>query len=180
MARGGPTAAKPGPRAVAIARALTVIAARTRKAFTMKHRGGRFRIQKTVYLLRRLGYGPAREYAFNLYLMGPYSRDLARDYYDLQDLGLHEAGPADDIPDEMAKTVEDALRVVPAAEDEWEEPTNDDFLEGLSTAIDMGRRGVEADTAIERAKAIKPSLPSEAWGEVRRFLASHPGLTEGT
>jgi uncharacterized protein YwgA len=43
----------------------------------------RLRIQKSVYLLKALGDPACSGYSFNLYFHGPYSPDLAKDYYDL-------------------------------------------------------------------------------------------------
>jgi hypothetical protein len=41
----------------------------------------RLMIQKGCYILNRWGYGPI--YKYGLYIRGPYSSDLAHDYYDL-------------------------------------------------------------------------------------------------
>jgi uncharacterized protein YwgA len=43
----------------------------------------RLRVQKAVLLLNHLGVSPFTNYAFNLYLRGPYSSSLAADYYKL-------------------------------------------------------------------------------------------------
>jgi uncharacterized protein YwgA len=41
----------------------------------------RFRVQKAAYLLKYLGVRPFTSYDFSLYIHGPYSPDLAREYY---------------------------------------------------------------------------------------------------
>jgi uncharacterized protein YwgA len=43
----------------------------------------RLKVQKAVFLLKHLGVAPFTEYSFGLYLHGPYSTDLAKDYYHL-------------------------------------------------------------------------------------------------
>ncbi len=45
----------------------------------------RLRVQKAVFLLKHLGISPFSQYAFSLYMSGPYSPDLARDYYALSE-----------------------------------------------------------------------------------------------
>lgn len=47
----------------------------------------RLKVQKAVFLLRHLGMKPFTNYNFNLYLSGPYSPDLATDYYELKGVG---------------------------------------------------------------------------------------------
>ncbi len=44
----------------------------------------RLRLQKLVYIAKVLGV-PKLEYSFNLYLHGPYSPELADDYYNLSE-----------------------------------------------------------------------------------------------
>lgn len=41
----------------------------------------RLRLQKAAYLLKRMGVEPFTKYQFNIYLRGPYSPELAREYY---------------------------------------------------------------------------------------------------
>ena len=41
----------------------------------------RLKVQKAAYLLRYLGISPFNNYSFGIYLYGPYSPDLAKDYY---------------------------------------------------------------------------------------------------
>jgi uncharacterized protein YwgA len=43
----------------------------------------RLKVQKAVFLLKYLKVEPFSSYGFGLYLHGPYSADLAKDYYDL-------------------------------------------------------------------------------------------------
>ena len=147
-----------------IARALNTVAARTSRTFTMRTQAGRFRIQKTVYLLKRLDYPPARRYDFNVYHMGPYSPTLTRAYYALEDDGIRSAGAATDIPTQTLTVLDDAV------------PRSDAFLEGLTTLLDVRAQGVSPIAALAQAKAIKSHLSESVWREVRAFLQTHPIL----
>jgi uncharacterized protein YwgA len=42
---------------------------------------GRLRVQKAAYLLKYLGVEPFAKYDFSLYINGPYSPELAREYF---------------------------------------------------------------------------------------------------
>jgi len=41
----------------------------------------RLRLQKAAYLLKRMGVEPFTKYSFTIYLRGPYSPELAKEYY---------------------------------------------------------------------------------------------------
>jgi len=41
----------------------------------------RLRVQKAAFLLKKMGIAPFTEYNFSLYIRGPYSPELAKDYY---------------------------------------------------------------------------------------------------
>lgn len=151
-----------------IARALRAVSMRTRKPFTMQTKSGRFLIQKTVYLLKVLGYEPARKYEYNIYLNGPYSPDLATIYYALEDSGLRDATSATDIPPRALDAVADALAESP------------DFLEGLTTVVDGCITQGGPTRALGWAKSIKPHLSDTVWQEVRAFLRRHPELIRHT
>jgi uncharacterized protein YwgA len=43
----------------------------------------RLRLQKAAFLLNHFGVSPFTNYSFSMYLKGPYSPSLARDYYNL-------------------------------------------------------------------------------------------------
>ena len=49
----------------------------------------RLKLQKLVYIYKALG-GNLLDYEFNLYLRGPYSPELADDYYHLSNSGMME------------------------------------------------------------------------------------------
>jgi hypothetical protein len=148
-----------------IAKALRAISTKTGRPFSMRDKPGRFVIQKTVYLLRKLGYASAMKYDYNIYLNGPYSPDLAEVYYALEDDGLQAASPAPDISPELVETVADALS------------RGSDFLEGLTTVIDGNSTSGSLPRALAWAKSIKPHLGEPTWQEVRSFLRKHPELT---
>lgn len=53
---------------------------------------GRLRLQKAALLLKHLGVAPFTPYRFNLYVRGPYSPELARDYYSLTEKDIAPVG----------------------------------------------------------------------------------------
>lgn len=148
-----------------IARALRTISGKTGRSFSMDNKPGRFAIQKTVYLLRKLGYAPAMKYIYNIYLNGPYSPDLAEVYYALNDSGLQSVSPATDLPTKTIAIVAEALKGSP------------DFLEGLTTCIDGIATSGSAQQALAWSRSIKPHINDTTWREVRAFLVKHPELT---
>jgi uncharacterized protein YwgA len=151
-----------------IAQALNTIAAGGVPSFTMQTEEGRFRIQKAVYLLRQLGYPSAQKFDYNLYLMGPYSPELSRCYYALEDEGLAAAGTTKDLREEKLQILRAALL------------RDHDFLEGLTTLLDVNRTMHHLPAALAHAKAIKRHLGEKTWEEVRAFLATHRGLIGAT
>ena len=78
----------------------------------------RLRIQKSIYLLKQLGYGPVSKYDFNLYVKGPYSPALAREYYRISKEGPEGAEPArirERSLEVVAEAVKRGLRFLEAA-----------------------------------------------------------------
>ncbi len=55
-------------------------------AFDVNRFDHRIRLQKYVFIARFLGWD--NEYIYNLYVRGPYSPDLAKDYYSLGDISV--------------------------------------------------------------------------------------------
>lgn len=155
-------------QATPIAKALNTIAQATGQPFTMTTEGGRFRIQKTVYLLRHLGYPSAQRFDYNLYFMGPYSPELSRCYYALDDDGIQAAGTTDDVPVVGRDLLVEALN------------HSDEFLEGLTTLLDVHREMTHLPAALAHAKAIKAHIEHGTWGEVKVFLQTHRALTRAT
>lgn len=153
---------------LAVAKALNAIANVAGTPFTKTTEEGRFLIQKAVYLLKVLNYPAARRFDFNIYLMGPYSPELTKCYYELEDDGIASAGVAKDIPPATRDTVVAALA------------KGHDFLEGLTTVIDVQRQLGHLPAALANAKAIKKHLDANTWLEVRTFLAAHRTLIAST
>ena len=58
----------------------------------------RLLIQRGCYILNSWGYGPS--YRYSLYIRGPYSSELADDYYDMRGLGNYT-----NIPDEAIRNL---------------------------------------------------------------------------
>src|SRR2546426_9906991 len=80
----------------------------TGKGFDPTNFPKRLRIQKSIYLLKALGYEPVAHYSFGSYVRGPYSPELARDYYSLSDHAVDRATPAT-IPDRYLIPVTQAV-----------------------------------------------------------------------
>ena len=151
-----------------VASALKAVGREMNREFQISTQDGRFRIQKAVYLLKRLRYPAAYRFSYNLYLRGPYSPDLAKAYYALRNSGLVTASPANDIPKTTLSIIVEAL------------VKDDSFLEGLATALNVSSKKQPFQRALSRAKAIKPNIESAVWGEVERFVKSHPRLINPT
>lgn len=56
--------------------------------FNINNFNHRIRLQKYVYLARDFGFELA--YPFNMYIHGPYSRELARDYYSIREEDIRQ------------------------------------------------------------------------------------------
>ncbi len=121
----------------------------------------RLRIQKAVYLLKAVGYTSASKYVYGSYLRGPYSPDLAREYYAIQPGGIAKARPAD-IPREYLDPVNYAIR------------RGNEFLEAAATLhlyASLNPRASRADL-FSQVSWVKPDLKrylEEAW----EFLGKH-------
>jgi uncharacterized protein YwgA len=155
-------------QATPIAQALNALSSATGYRFSMHSQAGRFRIQKSVYLLKHLGYRPAGRYSFNIYHMGPYSPALARAYYGLRDEGIREVGEAKNVPQDTLRLLNDALS------------KPNDFLEAMTTLLDIWTRSRNLPAALSQASSVKPHLSESNWKEVQRFLTAHPALTTTT
>ncbi len=113
----------------------------------------RLRIQKSVYLLKQLGYRPVSSYPFNLYVSGPYAPALARDYYDLMEKNLERVRPAR-IPGRHLEIVKDAVgRGLP-------------FLETVCTLHVIAHANPERDRedVFLHFERVKPSLRTKMEG----------------
>ncbi len=154
--------------------ALRLISTRSKVPVSMSTKEGRIRIQKLVYLLKAGGYTPARDFAFNLYVNGPYSPELAKVYYSTGDAGLKSIPPATDLPGPLLTTVVEANAHGIA------------FLEALTTTIDLvtslrtNRASGATSAGLVWARSIKPHIKAEVWREVEEFLQTHKELAGST
>lgn len=60
------------------------LAGRVGFTFDLKNFDHRIKLQKYVYLAREFGWN--HQYRYNIYVRGPYSRNLADDYYNLKEV----------------------------------------------------------------------------------------------
>lgn len=112
---------------------------------TDKHFENRFKIQKYVYLARYFGLDVG--YDYSLYLHGPYSRDLAEDYYNLA--MNHVFGIA--LPASFDK--EGFLNFVNGMDNHW--------LEASSTLISLNKAFKDKTSLVRRITNMKPHIPIE-------------------
>jgi uncharacterized protein YwgA len=136
----------------------------TSKQFTANSFESRLRIQKTIYLLKALGVPEAMEYSYGNYVRGPYSPDLAKDYYSLMQLRVTSRRVS--IP---AGKMEFIKRCV---------ARGNEFLEAVSTLRSISRANPSSteNEIMNHARNLKPHLDphfSEAWRllEVRHLVS---------
>jgi hypothetical protein len=147
-------------RAACLKKLMMEIENETHLNFTGDDFNSRLRIQKTVYLLKVLGVKPYSEYDFGYYVRGPYSPDLARDYYSDSEDRLHDPCPT--VPRrEMDIVIQAANK-------------GNNFLEAVATlhiawATNPGISGAETISMVRELKPAISGKLSEAW----QFLQSH-------
>jgi len=129
---------------------LAVLEHGTGQPFDAASFDSRLRIQKSVYVLKVLGFAPAARYSFNDYFHGPYSPDLAKDYYALLSMRLLGQSP-ETIPVEIP---EHMLRII-------------------AGAVHQGNNFLEAVTTIHSIAAHDSSLDR---GQIRCFFRSRKPL----
>ena len=130
-----------------LAGVLSVLSEKTGKKFDPKSFNGRKRIQKVIYLLKAQGHPFASSYRFNLYLRGPYSPDLTKDYYDLMEQKIDPSLVT--IPDDMIMVVREAIE------------EGDAFLESVATIHSIYKTNAPAadkSTVIRIARNLKSQL----------------------
>jgi uncharacterized protein YwgA len=103
----------------------------------------RLKLQKYVYLARKFGFDLGYEY--NMYIHGPYSPDLARDYYalDIQSVTGRE------------ELKEEFIRLIKGASERW--------LELAASILMIHERygHLDNDTLIKLVKSSKPHARRE-------------------
>jgi uncharacterized protein YwgA len=125
--------------------------------YTGRTFNSRFTIQKTVYLLKTLGNPTAMQYDFSTYIRGPYSKDLADDYYAVAKLRPE--------PKVRANVPAGDVEIIRSAFARGEL-----FVEALATMHSVRRSnpGITREEVINHVRAIKPHLSGktldEAWG----------------
>ncbi len=133
----------------------------TGRSYDPKDFRRRLRIQKSIYLLKSFGYRPAHGYRFNLYLSGPYSPLLARDYYALPSQEVPEVMPAK-IPDRYLRPVTEAVT------------KGNKFLESAATLLFIANynEGKTKAELFRHYSGIKPTLKGrleEAWEFLKKY-----------
>ena len=105
----------------------------------------RLAMQKGCYILNCWNYGP--KYSFNLYIHGPYSRELADDYYELGNIN----GFSTDIPDSVVSKLSEIFN------------EGLGYVEAYATVLLVKNNNPDAsnDRIRERCLELKPHLIEE-------------------
>ena len=130
----------------------------------------RFKIQKLAYLLKYLSVPGLEGVAFNLYVNGPYSPDLARAYYELAAEGLTE----EELRSLAAGFEETALGARPEVKHVAEVFARKPlwWMEIASTAMLLARRygGLNEEALYRLVRSAKPWVTREEFGSVHACL----------
>ena len=121
----------------------------------------RLRIQKAAYLLKHLGVEPFAKYDFSLYINGPYSPELAREYF------------SEKIEEEAPEIDNDILELL-----EWFMNHGDKWLE-IATSILMIRErypDIGAEETLSILRLSKPWITDSEFGEILGELRTKPQL----
>lgn len=112
----------------------------------------RLRLQKYVFIAE--AYGIDLDWGYNMYIRGPYSPPLARDYYQLSEEHTFAELP---IPDEFISLIMNK---------------NERWLELAATLIAVKRKnhGISDDEAIEQVLSIKSGTSKVALRRIMREL----------
>ena len=104
----------------------------------------RLTMQKGCYILNSWGYGPI--YDYSLYIRGPYSRELADDYYEIKSIPAVTTIPSNAI-DDLKAIFDRGLR----------------YAEAYATVllIKTNNVGANRERILNRALELKPHLESE-------------------
>jgi uncharacterized protein YwgA len=105
--------------------------------FDLEDFDSRLKLQKYVFLARKFGLDLG--YKFSMYIRGPYSPDLAQDYYNLPERGA-------DIPDSFDR--KGFLELVKGKDRAW--------LEAAATILMIYEDTSDLSWAIERTSELKP------------------------
>jgi len=152
---------------------LVTLQSRTGHSFNAESFESRLRIQKSIYILKALGFRPACVYSYSDYFHGPYSPNLAKDYYELLSQRLLRQGTESvtciELPDAMLGIVEEAIR------------RGNDFLEAAASLHSLAARYPELDGTKLQAflRTMKPGIADrseEAWS----FLTTNHLVVERT
>jgi len=119
--------------------------------FDLEDFDSRLKLQKYVFLARKFGLDLG--YKFSMYIRGPYSPDLAQDYYNLPERGA-------DIPDSFDR--KGFLELVKGKDGAW--------LEAAATILMIYEDTSDLSWAIERTSGLKPWISKGRIEEIARDL----------
>ncbi len=149
-----------------LARTLELLSRLAKASLSPDSFSQRLRIQKSVYLMKALGDQACMGYSYSLYFHGPYSPDLAKDYYERP----HAPTPAGmDILKSESPDRRHTLEVVSSAIQK-----GNGFLEAVTTIHSIASRNQSAsENEIKSMFAdMKPDL-ADLFGEAFAYLLMH-------
>jgi len=125
---------------------------------------GRLRVQKDAYLLKYLGIEPFAKYDFSLYIHGPYSPELAREYYS-------EKSKEPQVPEIDNDTLE-LLK--------WFMSHGDRWLEIATSILMIHERypKIGAEEILSILRLSKPWITDVEFGEILGELRTKPLLRQ--
>jgi len=126
--------------------------------FNVNRFNHRLKLQKYVFLARR--YGIDLGYRFNLYIRGPYSPELANDYYSLKE----------DMPKEHVDLPENFFKLVKGKSERW--------LELAATLVMIKERypDISDEEMIDLVIGNKPFATTEELKDILKKLKKHNAI----
>ena len=105
----------------------------------------RLTLQKGCYILNSWGYGP--KYPFNMYIRGPYSSELAGEYYKYGVITRGKTGVPEDALSKLAEIYSKGIG----------------YAEAYATVlmIKTNSKGASSEDVLKRAMDLKPRLKAE-------------------
>lgn len=134
----------------------------------------RIRLQKYVFISKFLGWN--NKYDYNIYVRGPYSPDLAKDYYNLKDVSI---SPEESKGFLSGLDKDKFSQIIQGKRIEWLE-VGTTMLSLYDSNKDKVKRESIADLLLERTKDIKSEYDNDGFiEEVLRELMENKLIKSG-
>lgn len=120
----------------------------------------RIKIQKYVYLAKYFNINLDFDYTtYNMYLYGPYSPDLAEEYFRLAEEGFFDSSPVEYGYDYNYDYDINLKRFIEFMRDS--NRNNADWLEVASTALEFAKHHTDKDTLLDHVAFVKYRFDKE-------------------